>query len=201
MRGRPLARASLLITATVWPSVAWAHPDGADAGFMKGLFHPVFGADHLLAMVCVGVVSAQLGGKHLLRIPAIFLLGMTIGGLAGMLRVSVPMGELGIALSVVLLGLSIVTAGKSASPALIAGFVVFFGSLHGHAHGLEMPRSTSPALYVLGFLLSTTMLHLLGLVVGEVARERASWLTGLRYAGALVSGMGVLIGLRGAGLF
>jgi HupE/UreJ protein len=32
--------------------------------------HPVFGVDHLLAMIGVGVVSAQLGGRNIWRIPA-----------------------------------------------------------------------------------------------------------------------------------
>jgi hydrogenase/urease accessory protein HupE len=45
----------------LWPAVARAHAGGSDTGLVNGLMHPVFGVDHLLAMVGVGVVSAQAG--------------------------------------------------------------------------------------------------------------------------------------------
>ncbi|WP_437956621.1 HupE/UreJ family protein [Sorangium sp. So ce119] len=196
----PGARALLVATLISWPSVSWAHPGGADAGFLKGLFHPVFGADHLLAMVSVGVVSSQLGGKHLLRIPATFVAAMLVGGLLGMARWPMPLGELCIAASVAALGLGIVTTTRGSSPFLLSGCVAMFGVFHGHAHGLEMPHAVSPALYAIGFLLSTTVLHLCGLVLGELAAGRGSLSRGLRYAGAAVMGTGMVLLVRGAGI-
>ena len=61
------------------PAVAEAHAGGSDTGLMTGLMHPVFGPDHLLAMICVGVVSVQLGGHNIWRIPLAFVGGMTVG--------------------------------------------------------------------------------------------------------------------------
>ena len=46
---------------------------------MAGLMHPVFGPDHLLAMISVGVVSVQLGGHNIWRIPVAFVGAMTFG--------------------------------------------------------------------------------------------------------------------------
>ncbi len=61
------------------PAVAHAHPGGGDTGLVNGLMHPVFGLDHLLAMISVGVVSAQLGGNSIWRIPLAFVGAMTVG--------------------------------------------------------------------------------------------------------------------------
>ena len=60
------------------PAAAQAHSGGSDTGLLTGLMHPVFGPDHLLAMISVGVVSAQLGGANIWRIPLAFLGAMTL---------------------------------------------------------------------------------------------------------------------------
>ena len=51
------------------PAVAEAHAGSGDGALMTGLMHPVFGLDHLVAMISVGVVSAQLGGASISRVP------------------------------------------------------------------------------------------------------------------------------------
>lgn len=196
----PSARALLVASLVSWPSVSSAHPGGPDAGFVKGLFHPVFGADHLLAMVSVGVVSSQLGGKHLLRVPATFVAGMLVGGLLGMAQWAMPLGEFGIAASVAALGLGIVTTRRGSSPVLLSACVALFGVLHGNAHGREMPHAVSPALYALGFLLSTTGLHLCGLVLGELVAGREALSRGVRGVGVVVMGTGLVFLVRRAGL-
>src|SRR5882724_5989079 len=82
------------------PAVAEAHPGGSDTGLMTGLMHPVFGPDHLLAMICVGVVSVQLGGHNIWRIPASFVGAMILGAALGVEQFTLPFTELGIAASV-----------------------------------------------------------------------------------------------------
>jgi urease accessory protein len=151
------------------PAVAQAHADGSDTGLVSGLMHPVFGLDHLLAMISVGVVSAQLGGRSIWRIPAAFVGAMTAGGALGVLQFTLPHAELGIAASVLVLGMGIVLAHRHMSAWPITALVVFFGAFHDHAHGIEIPGSISPALYTLGFLLSTSVLHISGVLIGEVA--------------------------------
>ena len=66
-----------ILLAIAMPGVAEAHLGGADAGLMDGLLHPVFGLDHLIAMVSVGVVSVQLGGANIWRLPVAFVAAMT----------------------------------------------------------------------------------------------------------------------------
>jgi urease accessory protein len=62
----------------------------------------------------------------------------------------------------------------------------FFGVFHGYAHGGEMPAAASPALYALGFAVSTAGLHLLGAITGLLVLCRREGDTRLRWAGAVI---------------
>jgi len=65
-----------------------------------------------------------------------------------------------------------------------------------HGHGIEIPKAVSPVLYTLGFLISTSVLHILGVLIGELATLQA-WLSkGLRLAGGAVIVSGVAFLLR-----
>src|SRR5512139_3012296 len=109
------------------PGLAEAHPGGGDAGLMAGLMHPVFGPDHLLAMISVGVVSVQLGGANIWRIPLAFVSAMIVGAVLGLQQVVLPWSELGIAASVLVLGMGIVMAHRGMSPWPITALIAFFG--------------------------------------------------------------------------
>ena len=183
----------------LWPAVARAHAGGSDTGLVNGLMHPVFGLDHLLAMVSVGVLSAQLGGQNIWRIPATFVGAMTVGSALGILHLTLPHAELGIAASVLVLGMGIVLAHRHMSPWPITAPVLFFGVLHGHAHGLEIPKSVSPALYTLGFLISTSVLHIFGVLIGELATMQAWLWRGLRFTGGAMAASGVAFLLQTLG--
>lgn len=126
--------------------MAQAHAGGSDTGLVNGLMHPVFGLDHLLAMISVGVVSAQLGGSNIWRIPATFVAAMTVGAALGILQFTLLHAELGIAGSVLVLGIGIALAHRHMSPWPITALVLFFGACHGYAHALEIPKAASPAL-------------------------------------------------------
>jgi urease accessory protein len=173
------------------PNMAQAHPEVGDGGLVDGLMHPVFGVDHLLAMVSVGVVSVQLGGANIWRLPLAFVGAMAFGGALGMSQVVLTHTELGIDLSMLVLGIGIFFAHREAPGWTwvwpITGLVVLFGACHGYAHGREIPRSASPMLYTLGFVISTAALHILGMVIGEVASMRTWLQQGLRLAGAAVA--------------
>src|SRR6476659_7420872 len=87
------------------PSVAVAHVGvGSTSGFAHGFMHPLSGLDHQLAMILVGVFAYQLGGRALWLVPLTFVSVMAIGGFLGVMGVPIPFVEVGIALSVVVLG-------------------------------------------------------------------------------------------------
>jgi urease accessory protein len=175
------------------PAAAYAHAGNAGAGFLSGLLHPVFGLDHFLAMLSVGIVSAQLGGRRILTVPLAFVLAMIGGAIAGLYGQPWRFSEVGIALSVVVLGLAIAVATANRGSWPILAVVALFGSLHGHAHGLEMPGSADPVYYGGGFLISTTAIHLLGVGIGHASTRREAFMTPLRHVGSGMAGMGLMI--------
>lgn len=180
---------STLVLALI-PEVAGAHGHAGGSGFLSGLHHPVFGFDHLLAMVTVGLLSAQIGGKAIWTVPATFVSVMIVGGLLGMNGFRLPLVEYGIAVSVLALGSALVGARKL--PVIVAmSFVGVFALFHGHAHGSEMPYFAEPALYALGFSLATAGLHILGAVTGYFAARHEGGMKLLRLAGLFIAVSGI----------
>ena len=148
----------------------YAHTFTGMNGFYDGLSHPVLGLDHFLAMVCVGVVSSQIGGRAIWTVPSLFVLFMIIGGAAGLFIeiLAITMSniiEWGIIFSVIFLGLSVAIE-KKLPTIIIMIAVIFFGSFHGLAHGIEMPWAANPILFALGFSSGTAVLHLFGVGIG-----------------------------------
>jgi urease accessory protein len=170
-----------------------AHPAAAHvvsdpgSGFLSGLQHPLFGLDHLFAMLAVGIWGAQMGGRRVWSLPVTFPLIMALGAIIGMAGVVLPAVEAGIAISVVALGLSIAFAWRP--PEIVALLLVaVFAICHGYAHGLELPDAADPAAYAAGFVIATGVIHLfgigIGLVVGRVYRGRVSRGLGVAIAAA-----------------
>jgi urease accessory protein len=186
--GAPTALLSLFLVT--WAQRAEAHfLPGEATGFFSGLLHPISGLDHILAMVSVGVWGAQLGQPAIWILPVTFPIMMAFGGLMGFLGVPLPGTELGIALSMVVLGGAVMLEARPPLPVVMA-IVAFFAIFHGHAHGTELPNGESPLLYSLGFVLATGFLHLVGITIGVI--HRWSWGKGaLRLAGTAVSIAGV----------
>jgi urease accessory protein len=171
------------------PETAYAHVVQGGGGFISGLTHPVLGVDHLLAMLSVGILSAQMGGKSIWRVPAIFVIVMLVGGILGIKGVHIDYVELGIIFSVLALGLAI--ASERNLPAFLAMILVgIFAIFHGHAHGSEMPHLAKPALYACGFVVGTAIIHVAGLLIGFIVKSFRHGSQLLRYLGASIAGIG-----------
>ena len=173
-------------------SAVWAHPQhgGVGSGLLAGFAHPMLGWDHLLAMFAVGLIAAQWGGRAVWALPSSFLAAMLVGGGWGMQGASLPGVELGIAASVLLLGVAVASGRRC--PLLPAMFAIgLFGWFHGHVHGTEAPVLAAPMLYAIGFLGATSLLHLIGILVGSSLQSAVRWSTGLRWAGRLIAVAGV----------
>jgi len=180
-------------------SPAGAHTGLRAGGAVDGLWHPVGGLDHLLAMVAVGIIAAVVPDRRIAWLtPAGFLTGMVLGGAAGLAGIGVPAIELAIAASVVVLG-ALVVALATDTTRVRAGLwlpvlAAVFGAAHGHAHGAELPSGAVPVAYLAGFLATTAALHLAGTAVGlGLRRVKVAQLV----AGAAVSAAGVVL-LTGA---
>ncbi|MEE8056395.1 MAG: HupE/UreJ family protein [Pseudomonadales bacterium] len=176
-----------------FPALAFAHTEDDAYGFVSGFTHPILGYDHLLAMLSVGILSAQLGGRYIWIIPSLFVSFMLMGGILGAMDVGLPFVELGIALSVIVLGVAIVYSHIKQNLLLILAFTCSFGTLHGHAHGVEMPSSVSPVFYSFGFMMSTASIHLVGVFIGHLIIKHQQQQKLQTYLGSLVATAGCYI--------
>lgn len=184
-----------LIPALVSAGPALAHLDHGEHGsFAAGFTHPVFGADHVLAMVAVGLWAAVLGGRALWMMPAGFVGAMCAGFILALAGFSVPFVEPVILASVVVFGIAVALALRV--PAGVGALAVAaFGLFHGFAHGTEMGGAHAFA-YLSGFAVATAMLHVLGIVLG-LALARFGNATLTRGAGGAVALVGASLVLAG----
>lgn len=139
--------------------------EGLAGGFMSGLTHPIYGWDHVVAMVAVGLWGAILGAPAIWILPIVFPLVMAVGAALGIAGIPVPFIEPGIALSGVVLGLAIAAWFRAPLP-LAAVLVGIFAIFHGYAHGTELPDAANPLAYAVGFVIGTGFLHAIGIAFG-----------------------------------
>jgi urease accessory protein len=182
-----LAATALILGATVAPALA--HLDPAEHGsFMAGVSHPLFGLDHILAMVAVGLwaaLLAQTGDRRAVwLVPTAFVCTMTAGFAVALGGFGLPFVEPVIAASVVVIGLLALVALQV--PAVVGMVMVgFFAFFHGYAHGGELGEAGAPA-FCAGFAISTALLHALGVGVGfGMGGSAGRWVT--RIAGGLTA--------------
>jgi len=197
LHSRLIRQAYLVLAAVLAACPAFAHSgDGFSGGFTGGFAHPIFGPDHVIAMVAVGLWGAFLGAPAIWLLPIVFPLVMAFGGVLGILGVPLPGVEIAIALSAVVLGLMVALAARP--PLWIAAVLVgVFAIFHGHAHGAELPAGANAVAFSVGFVVATGLLHLAGISFGLLAR----WPTGrlaVRTAGGAiaVAGVAFLNGMR-----
>jgi len=170
-----------------------ANPDkfghqGLQGGLISGFTHPLFGWDHVVAMVAVGLWGAFLGRPAIWILPVVFPVVMAIGGALGVRGVPLPAVEAGIALSGVILGLMVARAVKA--PLWVAAVIVgVFAVVHGHAHGTELPSAADPIASAVGFLVATGLLHLAGIAFALLI-ARPSGTYAVRGAGAVIAAVG-----------
>lgn len=185
-----ILRAGATLAAILVPAAASAHGGHDAAGLAAGLLHPFTGADHLLAMVLVGLWAGMLGGRAIWVVPTAFVGVLIAGAALGAQGVGLPGVEQVIAASVFILGLLVAVQLRAPTPAaaaLVGGFALF----HGFAHGAEIPAEASGLAFGAGFVISTAALHLAGIGLGFALSSRRA----LRLAGGAAAGAGLVPGL------
>lgn len=158
------------VTVLSLTTIASAHPGHDTSSAASGFAHPFTGYDHLLAMLAVGLWSAQLGKRAKWLLPISFLTAMCAGGALAALGIKLPLAEQGILTSVLVLGLLIAFAARLPLAAAIT-ITTLFALCHGHAHVAEMKPADSILPYSSGFLLATALLHLTGLGIGSLLQK------------------------------
>jgi urease accessory protein len=169
---------------------ALAHSEqGVAIDFWGGFTHPIFGPDHVIAMVAVGLWGAFLGPPAIWLLPVVFPLVMALAGAYGVLGLPLHGVETGIALSAIMLGAMV--AGAVRPPLWIAALLVgAFAIFHGYAHGVELPVGADAIAFSMGFVIATGMLHLSGIAFGGLSHWRAGRIA-VRVLGAVIAVIGV----------
>ena len=185
-----MLRTAIVLVACLSAVAARAHSGDVVGGFAGGLAHPLFGLDHIAAMVAVGLWGAFLGAPAIVVLPVVFPLVMAAGGVLGILGVPLPGVEIAIAISAALLGMMVALAAKP--PLWVAAVMVgVFAIFHGHAHGAELPPGADALAYSAGFVIATGCLHLAGIGLGLLARWPAGRIA-VRAAGGAIALAGLM---------
>jgi urease accessory protein len=182
---------TILVLGGAFVSPALAHPAAGQVySFDAGLAHPFTGADHILAMLAVGLWGVSVGGRATWLWPSAFVATMLVGFAAARMGLHIPFLESGISTSVVVLGLCIAFA--IAAPIWVGAAIVgLFAFFHGFAHSIE--GSTATAIpYVAGFALATSLIHTAGIGLGILAKGPIGKVA-LRVMGALTVLSGVFL--------
>ena len=189
-----------LVAATLAASTlpAFAHLNPEEHGsFMAGVAHPLFGADHILVMVAVGIWAAQIAAtrhdrRALFMVPAAFVGAMAIGFLLALGGIELPFVEPAILASVIALGLLVAMATRvpvNAAAAIVGVFALF----HGHAHGGEL-GSAGALQFGIGFVIATALLHAAGMALGLGIAKLGPIAARLTGAATALAGLSLVLG-------
>lgn len=187
---RRITLALAALVATTAPAFAHLNPE-EHGSFMAGFSHPLFGLDHILVMVAVGLWAAQIGGKALWAVPAAFVTTMAIGFALAVSGIALPFVEPAILASVVALGLLVAMAVKL-DTVMSAAIVAVFALFHGHAHGGEL-GSAGAVSFGVGFVIATALLHGAGIALGLGIARLSSGAVAARIIGGLTALAGLVL--------
>lgn len=164
-----MKKLTLAALAALMGSPVLAHTGvGETSGFMAGLSHPIFGPDHLLAMLAVGLWSGFVLPHRFWLGAATFMGAMAVGALISWAGLPIPMVETWIVLSVGAFGLLTALSRRGQSDQITfasLAAIALFAMCHGHAHATEAHGNAAG--YMLGFLISTAALHIVGIFIAR----------------------------------
>ena len=169
------------------------HIAPGDVTALTGFLHPILGLDHLLAMVTVGLLSAQIGGRAIWTVPTAFVGMMVLGAVIGLFGSANAFLEYGIAASVILLGVALLV--QQYIPELLALIVVgVFALFHGYAHGEPLPPDQNFVFFIsftMGFVLSTAGMHIIGALIGYIVLRAERGVLIMRALGLVIALFGI----------
>lgn len=191
---------AVLCLASLLPDTAQAHhamggevPRSLWTGLLSGFAHPVIGFDHLVFVLCVGLLAAAQDRRLLIPLP--FIVFSAVGALAYLARVSVPGVEFAIALTILAGGSWLISA-RTTHWAALATFLGVAGLLHGYAYGEAIfgAEPTPLFAYLIGFSVVQYVLAVLAImVVRSLACDGIVAWTGLRIAGGGAVGISLAL--------
>jgi len=181
------------------PRIAWAHhfmggglPQTFVQGLLSGLGHPVIGLDHAAFIVAAGFFLATVEGG-MWGVLAL-IVGALLGAALHLAGAGLPGAEIGVALSVVLIG-GLVAARRRVGLTWLAGGLALAGALHGYAYAESVfgAEATPLVAYLVGFSAIQ-----LGIATAAFLIHRRLIATREAWARLASSGVGAAVGTIGA---
>lgn len=169
-------------------------------GFLSGIGHPVLGFDHLFFVALVGVAALFTGRAALA--PVFFVAAMAAGVVLATLGLGLPMAEIGIVGSLLVLGY-LVASGKALGLPLAAMVFGLFGLFHGTAFAGSILGQEGGATFMViaGYLVGLAVIQYAiavasGSVLQRVWDAKTAASIAPRMAGAIVVGVGLFLALE-----
>ncbi|MGR3467376.1 MAG: HupE/UreJ family protein [Shimia sp.] len=202
---RILTTAAVMLGVTATPVLAHHPLNGMPMetfahGVLSGVGHPVLGFDHLFFVVAMGVAAIFTGAR--LLAPAAYIVAMLAGCLAMYAGLALPLAEMIIIASLLVVG-GLVAAGRQLTAPVAIGLFALFGLFHGSAFGGSIAGQEGGiggavlVGYILGLAISQ---YLIALAAGWVAEKALgateAQATNARLIGAGVVGLGVFLVLE-----
>jgi urease accessory protein len=160
-------------------------------GFLSGLAHPVIGLDHAAFIVGAGFFLA-LVERGMWGVLAL-IGGSLLGAALHLLGFGLPWGEVGVALSVILIG-GLVMARRRIEISRLSAGLALAGVLHGYAYAETIfgAEAAPLAAYLIGFSLVQLGIAVAALLVHRrMIAKREAW------ARPASSGLGAAVGVIG----
>ena len=174
------------------------HPNGSQIpstfaqGFISGLGHPVIGIDHLFFVIAIGLLAA-LADKLGMIIPLAFIVTTAIGTGIHLQSFDLPVVEVIIAASVLLMGVFLARNNQT-SLFLLTIASAIAGIFHGYAYGESIVGAEVTTLggYLLGFCLIQLGISVIAFYIAKslIKRPIKSPRLSLRFAGFVLCGIG-----------
>ncbi|WP_448605034.1 HupE/UreJ family protein [Thermoleptolyngbya sp.] len=165
-------------------------------GLLSGLAHPIIGLDHFAFVVAIGLLAAKQGWG--LLFPLSFLLAALGGTILHLNWVDLPIVEIAIAGSVLMIGL-LLWLRKTLPLSGAIAFGILAGLFHGYAYGESIiGAEPSPlAAYLLGFTLIQAAIAFGAYWLGDrLLRRTPERAKALALPGLAIAGLGLVFLLQ-----
>ena len=198
-RWRSTLAASALLACLPLPALAHHVMDGQTPvtwwqGLLSGLAHPLFGIDHFLFLVALGLLSFGVRGAW--RPAMSFMIGVSIGVLIHVYGLSLPAGEVLVALTLGIAGAALALHYQGRGRVLMTALALA-GVLHGYAFGESIAGADQVVIgsYLLGLAIMQAVVC--GLVVAAArhleSRSRDMAPGAVRFMGAVIGAAGLVL--------
>jgi urease accessory protein len=166
-------------------------------GFLSGIGHPVIGIDHLAFIIAIGIAAAFVSGG--IGIIAGFIAASSLGVLAHVIELNVPLVEVLVAASVIVAG-SALAIGLTSARAGWLLLAVIAGLFHGYAFGETVvgAERTVIGAYLIGLAIIMAAIATTAMLVSRklfVTAETSPM--GLRAAGGALAVLGLFLLVMG----